>query len=148
MRNLDYVINPVLMNGLVKEKGSDYVKVHLHGRLGVITVPESLIIKTMELEPGVELQFYFSYIQVNEEPYDYDDSTVKDLIFEPCFVGGKIIEVNDTAIKVESMNHIGTVAVPRRWAFTDVSLEEGQNVEYYFSPMKTVGKREIPAESI
>jgi hypothetical protein len=148
MNNLDYIINPALMNGLVKEINTGYVKVHLHGRLGVITIPDTLVLKFMELEPGVEMQFYFSYIQVNNEPYDYDDKPVKNLTFEPCLIGGQIIEVNDTAIKVEAMNRIGTVAVPRRWVFTDVPLKEGQNVEFYFSPMKTIGKRDIPVESI
>jgi hypothetical protein len=102
----------------------------------------------MDIEPGVEMQFYFSYIQVNENPYDYDDEPVQNLELEPCLIGGEITEVNDTAIKVKVMNQIGTVAVPRRWVFTDVPLREGQNVEFYFSPMKTIGKRDIPAESI
>ena len=46
------------------------------------------------------------------------------------------------------MDGLGTVAVPRRWAFTDVPLDEGQNVEFYFSPMHIVGKMDIPQESI
>ena len=29
---LDYVINPVLMGGLVKETDGETVKIHLHGR--------------------------------------------------------------------------------------------------------------------
>jgi len=93
------------------------------------------------LEPGHEMQFYFSYIQVNETPYDYDCSSVLGMEFLPGLIGGTIIEVNDTAIKVEMMNRLGTVAVPRRWAFTSVPLSGGQNVEFYFSPMKVVGKR-------
>ena len=143
------MINPVLMGGLVKEVSEAEVKVHLHGRLGVITVPKSLILDPVELEPGHEIQSYFSYLQVNEAPYDYDDSPIsKGKEFDPCLIGGTIMEVNDTAIKAEMMDHIGTVAVPRRWVFTDQALQEGQNVEFYFSPMHVIGKRDIPVESI
>lgn len=146
---LDYVINPALMGGLVKEVSEDAVKVHLHGRLGVITVPRSLILEPVTLQPGHEMQFYFSYLQVNETPYDYDDSPIsKEKEFDPCLIGGTITEVNDTAIKAEMMDHIGTVAVPRRWVFTDQALQKGQNVEFYFSPMHVIGKRDIPVESI
>ena len=146
---LDYVINPALMGGLVKEVSEDAVKVHLHGRLGVITVPRSLILEPVTPQPGHEMQFYFSYLQVNETPYDYDDSPIsKGKEFDPCLIGGTIMEVNDTAIKAEMMDHIGTVAVPRRWVFTDQALQKGQNVEFYFSPMHVIGKRDIPVESI
>lgn len=146
---LDYIINPVLMGGLVKEVTEDALKVHLHGRLGVITVPKSLVLDPVELEPGHEMQFYFSYLQVNETPYDYDGSAIsRDREFTPCFVGGTVTEVNDTAIKADIMEDMGTVAVPRRWVFTDLALQEGQNVEFYFSPMHVTGKREIPVESI
>lgn len=148
MSELLYTINPLLMGGLVKEVKSDCVKVHLHGRLGVITVPHDLIIGETVLEPGHEAQFYFSYIQINEQKYDYDCQPVKNLEFEPSYIGGTIIEVNDTAIKVQMMENLGTVAVPRRWAFTSLPLEEGQNVEFYFSPMKIIGKRDIPVEMI
>lgn len=146
---MDYMINPVRMGGLVKEVTEDAIKVHLHGRLGVITVPRPLILDPVELGPGHEMQFYFSYLQVNETPYDYDDSPIKkEKAFDPCLIGGKITEVNDTAIKAEMMDQLGTVAVPRRWVFTDLALQEGQNVEFYFSLMHVVGKREIPVESI
>lgn len=148
MKHLEYTINPILMGGLVKDVIPGFVKVHLHGRLGVISVPQQLILRSMEVEPGVEMQFYFSYIQVNTNPYDYDDSSIRNGSFEPCLIGGSIVEVNDTAMKVQCRNHLAIVAVPRRWAFTDVPLEKGQNVEFYFSPMKTAGKREIPVESI
>ena len=137
------------MGGLVKEVAEDTIKVHLHGRLGVITVSRPLILDPVELEPGHEMQFYFSYLQVNETPYDYDDSPIKkNQAFDPCLIGGRITEVNDTAIKAEMMDQLGTVAVPRRWVFTDLALQEGQNVEFYFSPMHVVGKRDIPVESI
>ena len=44
MAGAEYTINPVLMGGLVKEVTSDAVKVHLHGRLGVITIPKGCIL--------------------------------------------------------------------------------------------------------
>ncbi|MGN0424834.1 MAG: CBO2463/CBO2479 domain-containing protein [Acetatifactor sp.] len=149
MNKMDYIINPILMGGLVKEVNKEWVKVHLHGRLGVITILNSLVLEDISLEPGHEMQFYFSYLQVNETPCDYDSSSIcRDRVMDPCLVGGIITEVNDTAIKAEIMDELGTVAVPRRWVFTDFPLQIGQTIEFYFSPMHVTGKREIPAESI
>ena len=146
---MDYAINPVLMGGLVKEITGDMVKVHLHGRLGVITVPKSLIKDDIEIEIGHEVQFYFSYLCVNENPYDYDSAAIdRNLELSPSLLGATIIEVNDTAVKVEIMDGLGTVAVPRRWVFTPVVLETGLNVEFYFSCMQIIGKRDIPKEFI
>ena len=146
---LDYMINPIRMGGLVKEVDHDQVKVHLHGRLGVITVPRRLIIGPEKLEPGHETEFYFSYIQVMKDPYEYDSSDmVTTHEIEPCLLGGKITEVNDTAAKIAIMDGLGTIAVPRRWLFTPVALEVGQDTEFYFSCMQVTGKREIPVESI
>lgn len=146
---MDYIINPIKMGGLVKEVNHDQVKVHLHGRLGVITVPKRLVITSEALEPGHEMEFYFSYIQIVEDALDYDSSDMTtEHEIEPCLLGGKISEVNDTAIKVDIMDELGTIAVPRRWAFTPVTLENGQDTEFYFSCMKVVGKRDIPVESI
>ena len=44
--------------------------------------------------------------------------------------------MNDTAAKILIDSDLGTVAVPRRWLFTDVPLEVGQNVEFYLSRMQ------------
>jgi hypothetical protein len=148
MSGLEYTINPVLMGGLVKETSEKMVKVHLHGRLGVITIPKEYVLGKEKIVCGTEMQFYFSYLEVNQTPYDYDTGAIKEGMFEPCFLGGTICEVNDTAIKVNIMDNLGTVAVPRRWVFTSDLLENGQNVEFYFSPMKVIGKRDIPVESI
>lgn len=146
---MDYIINPIKMGGLVKEVDKDQVKVHLHGRLGVITVPRRLVITSEALEPGHEMEFYFSYIQIVEDALDYDSSDMTtEHEIEPCLLGGKISEVNDTAIKVDIMDELGTIAVPRRWAFTPVTLKNGLDTEFYFSCMKVVGKRDIPAASI
>ena len=59
----DYIINPIRMGGLVKEVDENQVKVHLHGRLGVITVPKRLVITSEELTPGHEMEF--SKLQLN-----------------------------------------------------------------------------------
>lgn len=146
---IDYSINPVKMGGLVKEVTDGNVKVHLHGRLGVITVPEELIISDIPIEPGCEMEFYFSYIQVVKNPYDYDSSDMTtEHEPEPCLLGGVLNEVNDTAVGVTIMNDLGIIRVPRRWIFTPVTLEEGQDAEFYFSCMKVIGKKDIPIESI
>ncbi len=146
---MDYIIAPVKMGGLVKVVKGDNVKVHLFGRLGVITVPKRLIITDEPIKPGHETEFYFSYIQVVEKPFDYDPADMRtDLEPMPCLLGGRLAEVNDTAVQVEIMNNMGTVGVPRRWVFTDMTLEEGQDVEFYFSCMKVKGWRDIPQEMI
>lgn len=125
-----------MMGGLIKDISNGMVKIHLHGRLGVITVPDNLCVEKDILEPGSEVKFYFSYLQVVSNPYDYDSAAMyykEDLI--PSLLGGKLIEVNDTAVKAEIMNEMGFVSVPRRWVFTDFPLELGQNVEFYLSPV-------------
>lgn len=134
------------MGGLVKEVLPDAVKVHLHGRLGVITVPRRLILGDTAPEPGDTLSFYFSYLQVTVHPYDYDAAGMDPGgPPTPCLLGGTLIEVNDTAVKAQIQDGLGTVAVPRRWVFTDVPLEPGQTVEFYLSCMSITGKRDIPA---
>jgi hypothetical protein len=146
MQMVDYQIGPALMGGVVKEiSEKGIVKINLNGRLGVIKVPKTMIVDDIEIEPGHELQFYFSYIQVVEHENDYDSSDMNpDYGITPTLIGGKFTQVNDTAIEAEIMDGMGTVAVPRRWVFTPVVLEEGQNCEFYFSLMKVTGKREIP----
>ncbi len=143
MTGVEYIINPILMGGQVREAAPGTVKVNLHGRLGVITVPERLVICNGNIEPGAEAQFYFSYVQVHTAPYDYDDSSIQHGEFTPCLLGGAIDEVNDTAIRLSIMNELGTVAVPRRWVFADAPLSEGQNAEFYLSPMKIVENQEV-----
>lgn len=149
MEAATYQINPVLMGGLVKEVADHLVKIHLHGRLGVLEVPRSIIVGDTELEIGHELQFYFSYIKVVEDAFAYDYSDLNTYhSIRPCFINGKLIEVNDTAGKVEIANGFGTVAVPRRWFFTPLFLEVGQDVEFYLSCMEVIGKKELPASFI
>lgn len=149
MGSATYQINPVLMGGLVKEVTNNLVKIHLHGRLGVLEVPQSMIVGETEIEAGLELQFYFSYIKVVEDVFEYDYSDLNtDHCIRPCFINGKLIEVNDTAGKVEIANGFGTVAVPRRWFFTPLFLQAGQDVEFYLSCMDVIGKRELPVSFI
>lgn len=56
----------------------------------------------------------------------------------PVLTRGKIVQVNDTAIMVDIQGRLGVVTVPRRWVFTDVFLEPGQKVEFYFSYMQVI----------
>lgn len=56
----------------------------------------------------------------------------------PILTKGKIVEVNDTAIKVDVQGRLGTICVPLRWVFTDTKLQIGQMVEFYFSYMQTI----------
>jgi hypothetical protein len=54
----------------------------------------------------------------------------------PQLTKAKIIEINDTAIKVSIQGRLGVIMVPLRWIFTDKPLEIGQDVEFYFSYMQ------------
>lgn len=113
---------------------------------GVITVPRSLVMTAEMLVPGHELQFYFSYLEVDDAPRDYDLSELNMLReVTPVPVGGVLTEVNDTAVKCGMSGGMGTVAVPRRWVFTNQALAVGQTAGFYFSPMRLVGKRDVPA---
>lgn len=56
----------------------------------------------------------------------------------PQLTKAKIIEVNDTAVKVSIQGRLGIITVPLRWIFTDKKLEEGQLVEFYFSYMNVI----------
>ncbi len=115
------MISPALMGGLVKEAGQEWVKVHLHGRLGVITVPRPLVLTEEELLPGREVQFYFSYLEVDDVPRDYDLSELNMLReVMPVPVGGVLTEVNDTAVKCEMPGGMGTVA-PNPYYTPDVA---------------------------
>lgn len=145
---MEYTIFPVLMGGLIKEISPDYVKIHIHGRLGVITISPEYIICTEELKIGHELNFYFSYLRVTDEVFDVDLQGMHASEPFPTMIYGTITEVNDTAIKATLNNSIGSVAVPLRFVFTDVKLKPGLCVELYLSSMEVVGLREIPAETI
>lgn len=54
----------------------------------------------------------------------------------PQLTKAKIIEINDTAVKVSIQGRLGVIMVPLRWIFTDKPLEIGQDVEFYFSYMQ------------
>ena len=67
--NPDYIINPVMMGGIINGYDGEYAKINLFGRLGVIKIKPELIDGNAEL--GSIMEFYFSYIQVVKDPYDY-----------------------------------------------------------------------------
>lgn len=145
---VDYLINPVKMGGLVKEIYDDgnMVKLHLHGRLGVMKVPRRIVRSDSGLEPGSELEFYFSYIQIVPDPYDYSSGEMDPALeISPSLLGGKLIDVNDTAVTVEVMDGLGEITVPRRWIITAVEPAVGCEAEFYFSCMDVIGKRDLPA---
>ncbi|MBC2578680.1 hypothetical protein HLB30_09130 [Peptostreptococcus russellii] len=137
---IDYQINPVLMGGTIKSISSDgTVKINLRGRLGVLKVPSDIVINKEELETGKKLQFFFSYLRVIDNDIEFDDLDLNvDYGLNPTILGGKFLEVNDTAVEVGVMNGKGTVAVPRRWVFTENDLEENNSCEFYLSCMQVV----------
>ena len=55
---------------------------------------------------------------------------------KPVLMEGKVVSVNDTAIKVDIQGRLGVIAVPRRWVLTDKPLQPGLKVEFYFSYMQ------------
>ena len=137
MAQLDYQLNPVLMEGTVTKAVADDVALNLRGRLGVIHAAPSLFLH--QLREGRKFRFYFSYMQIAEAPLDYDYAPLeKDREFTPVLAGGVLSEVNDTAIKAGCLGGLATIAVPRRWVFTDVALKEGEYTEFYISPMAAV----------
>lgn len=137
MAQLDYQLNPVLMEGTVTKAAADDVALNLRGRLGVIHAAPSLFLH--QLREGRKFRFYFSYMQIVEAPLDYDYAPLeKDREFTPVLAGGVFSEVNDTAIKADCLGGLATIAVPRRWVFTDVALKEGEYTEFYISPMAAV----------
>lgn len=132
-----YQIQPAPMGGLVNEILDDSIKINLRGRLGVFYVKKNLFEHGDQVQPGQDVEFYFSYIWIVKDKLDYDLSElIGNHEIWPCLTGGSIIEVNDTAAKIRIDRDLGTVAVPRRWLFTDVPLEVGQNVEFYLSRMQ------------
>lgn len=57
---------------------------------------------------------------------------------DPQLTHAKIIEINDTAIKVSIQGRLGVITVPLRWVFTDKRLKIGQDVQFYFSYMNVL----------
>lgn len=157
---MDYIINPVLMNGTVKEIKGGCAKVHIAGRLGVITMPLELIggngsvelagggtaglaggvaavpAVPYSVEPGTKVEFYFSFVWTEKTCETYDSYALRAGASPyPALLGGLITEVNDTACKIEVSDIGAALAVPRRWMFTEVPLEEGLPCEFYLSTM-------------
>lgn len=134
MTALDYQICPVQMGGVVTAVEKDDVKINLNGRLGVLHIAPQYLSSQNHTAPGDAVTFYFSYIQTVVKPLDYDYTPLHSGSDDgPCLVGGTLEEVNDTAVKVVVGSHIGTIAVPRRWVFTDSPLAVGQAAEFYLS---------------
>lgn len=56
----------------------------------------------------------------------------------PVLTKGKVVSVNDTAIKIDIHGRLGVITVPRRWVFTDKVIEPEDEVEFYFSYMQVL----------
>lgn len=133
---VDYTLNPTLMTGTVKSIADGQVTLNLRGRLGLITVPETVIVTSEKLQPQMTLTFYFSYLQVVTTDLDYDSTELRQAkTAVPCLLGGQVIHVDDTAVRVAIMDGLGTIYVPRRWVFTPVTITTGLKVEFYLSAM-------------
>lgn len=140
---MNYVINPVLMGGIISKITGDTVKINLRGRLGVIETPKFLI-SSPSPKIGDHISFYFSYIEVVQNTCDYDfDEIVREHNIIPCLLGGKITEFNDTAIEVSVKELSIVVRVPRRWVFTEISLSNDLDVEFYLSRMQILQTAKI-----
>ena len=138
-----YLINPVRMHGTVKPSDAGFIRVDLAGRLGVLTLSRRLLLPGCPTAPGAELSLYFSYLETDPSPREYD---MTELLAQrkqlPVPVGGTLTEVNDTAVRCTLPAGLGTVAVPRRWVFTGLPLAEGQTAGFYLSPLAP-----LPADS-
>jgi hypothetical protein len=53
----------------------------------------------------------------------------------PQLTKAKIVEINDTAVRVSIQGRLGVITVPLRWVITEKELQPGQEVEFYFSYM-------------
>lgn len=138
MEALDYRIEPALMGGQITEISDTDIKVNLNGRLGVLHMNPYLM-ENKKVCKDDKVRFYFSYVQVTDNPLDYDYLPLKtESNVEPCLVGGTLEEVNDTAVKIRIGADAGTVAVPRRWIFTDKEPEVNDTVEFYLSRVQKV----------
>ncbi len=136
---MDYIINPVMMGGVIKEVHDSKVKINLNGRLGIIVLPVKYFFGKVP-ESADRVEFYFSYLQTNEKPYDYDYGGLNREEMSPCFIGGIIKEVNDTAVVVSIDEIGGSVSVPRRWVFTSVEIVEGLYAEFYISRVRVLSR--------
>jgi len=136
---LDYTIQPLLMGGLVKSFDSGFLTIHLNGRLGVLTLSRRLLRDGCAPSPGSRLRFFFSYLEVVETLWDCDSAPLNPAReLSPCLLGGPLIEVNDTAVKLQLPLQLGTVAVPRRWVFTPLPLQPGLSAQVYLSCLESV----------
>ena len=137
---VDYQINPSLMGGKVKSISQDgMVKINLNGRLGIINIPADYIVNREQLQEGGRLRFFFSYIRVVDEFFEFDDADMNlEYGMQPTLISGKCTEVNDTAVELSIMNGKANITVPRRWMFTEKPLEPNLNCQMYLSCMEVI----------
>lgn len=132
---MEYRINPVKMTGQVKALKDNQLEIHLQGRLGILTVKREILLSE-EIKAGDQIEFYFSYIQAVEEAENYNASGISIYHEEaPSLIGGRLTKVSDTRVEVAIMDDLGSMALPKGWVITPIPLEEGRQVEFYFSCM-------------
>lgn len=132
-----YVMNPVLMNGKVKSIDDQWTAINLNGRLGLLTMDNQLVMNQDKITEGDSVEFFFSYIQTADFPmdYDYQDLLSQDAL-RPSYIDGKIIQVDDVAIKVAMSQDLGTLYVPRRWVIANNTLKPGMVVDFFLSKIR------------
>lgn len=134
---INYVTNPVLMNGVIKKTDTQKIEINLNGRLGLLTLDNRLVMNNENLHEGDAVTFYFSYIQTPEFPmnYDYQDLVLQEDI-RPSYIDGKIVHVDDVAVRVSMSQDLGMIYVPRRWVIANAPLESGMAVEFFISKIQ------------
>lgn len=64
---MEYELNPRLLKGKLTEVTEVGVKIAINGRLGVLSLPLRFIITDKKLEVNDEVEFYLSYVHVNQK---------------------------------------------------------------------------------
>ncbi|MDQ0507985.1 Uncharacterised protein [Aedoeadaptatus ivorii] len=141
---MEYSIQPVKVKGKIKSFDrveENRIKIHLSGRLGVLVIPKTLIVNYEDFDRNRYLTFYYSYLRVQDMPFDNDVSELlNQKTIEPCVVSGVLTEVNDTAVECKMNRDLGAIRVPRRTVITEVPLKEGLPVEFYLSKALVVAE--------
>ncbi len=57
-------LEPLLLRGEIKEITEVGVRIGIHGRMGVLSLPLRCVFTDKELEVGQEVEFYLSYVNV------------------------------------------------------------------------------------
>lgn len=61
-----------------------------------------------------------------------------DYELNPRLITGKIVELNDTAVKAALKGRMGIITLPRRCVISEKPLGVGQEIQVYLSYMKVL----------